>query len=161
MLKIGSRITLKCLGHVDGPRFLDGRTADGTVGLAPEANQDVSGAFWEVRGEPNAVLLRCAGHIPGPRFLDGRTADGTVGLIPAVKQDGLFDEPDPALTGARWSVLDVAPNEVIFTCLGHVHGPRFLDGRTEDGTVGLAPQTGGPFTGTRWLVEVQPAGPIK
>jgi hypothetical protein len=31
---------------------------------------------------------------------------------------------------------------------GEVQDPRFLDGRTQDGFVGMAPSTGPPFTGT-------------
>lgn len=38
-----------------------------------------------------------------------------------------------------------------FMCLGDIEGPRFLDGRTGDGTVGLAPSIDG-FSGTRWKV---------
>ncbi|MBO3459871.1 hypothetical protein G7B40_030295 [Aetokthonos hydrillicola Thurmond2011] len=39
---------------------------------------------------------------------------------------------------------------VTLKCLGDVEGPRFLDGRTREGSVGLAPGTDGVFTGTRW-----------
>jgi hypothetical protein len=31
-------------------------------------------------------------------------------------------------------------------------GPRWLDGRTADGTVGVAATTEPPFTGTKWEV---------
>ncbi|MER8188520.1 hypothetical protein [Kitasatospora sp. NPDC094015] len=44
--------------------------------------------------------------------------------------------------------------EVVLTCLGNVKGPRLLDGRTGNGTVGLAPTTEAPFTGTRWQVGI-------
>jgi hypothetical protein len=44
-------------------------------------------------------------------------------------------------------------------CLGHLEGPRFLDGRTHDGTVALAPHTNKPFTGTLWKVGVPLADP--
>jgi carbonic anhydrase len=41
-----------------------------------------------------------------------------------------------------------------FECLGDLDDSRFrfLDGRTENGSVGLAPSTDDPFTGTRWEV---------
>ena len=48
----------------------------------------------------------------------------------------------------------VATQVVYLNCLGTGggDGPRFLDGRPPDGTVGLAPATTGGFTGTRWLI---------
>jgi hypothetical protein len=39
--------------------------------------------------------------------------------------------------------------------LGNIEGPRFLDGRTGGGSVGLAARTDGPFTGTHWEVVNQ------
>ena len=47
-------------------------------------------------------------------------------------------------TGTRWLALPIQgapPNQVFLQCLGDIEGPRFLDGRTEIGTVGLAPDT--------------------
>jgi hypothetical protein len=40
--------------------------------------------------------------------------------------------------------------------MGELQGPRWLDGRTGNGTVGLAPNTNPPFTGTRWEVRLYP-----
>jgi hypothetical protein len=82
------------------------------------------------------------------RFLDGRTSDPVVqvGLAPANL------EP---FTGTRWLVRpapSASSSSVALECLGHIDGPRFLDGRTEDGTVGLASSTDEPFSGTRWEV---------
>ncbi|WP_414582282.1 hypothetical protein [Scytonema sp. PCC 10023] len=37
---------------------------------------------------------------------------------------------------------------------GNINGPRWLDGRTADGTVGLAPTKDEPFTGTKWRVNL-------
>jgi hypothetical protein len=48
-----------------------------------------------------------------------------------------------------------AGDVVTLKCLGanaDVDGFHFLDGQTMAGTVGLAPRTGGQFTGTRWKV---------
>ncbi|WP_431676082.1 hypothetical protein [Kitasatospora sp. KL5] len=39
-------------------------------------------------------------------------------------------------------------------CQGDVPGNRFLDGRTADGMVGLAPNTNPPFSGTRRQVGI-------
>ena len=41
-------------------------------------------------------------------------------------------------------------SRITLECLGTIPGNKFLDGHTKDGTVGLAPTTGGPFTGTFW-----------
>jgi hypothetical protein len=58
-------------------------------------------------------------------------------------------------TGTRWQVVqmdDSNPNIVALKCLGDIEGPRWLDGRTANGTVGLASTTEPPFTGTKWEV---------
>ena len=142
-VKIGSEIFLECQGDIPGPRFLDGRTGNRTVGLAPETGGNFTGTRWRVLdGGNGTVILECLGTVPGPRFLDGRTGNGTVGLAP--QTGGKF-------TGTRWRVLQNG-NDFFFECQGNIPGPRFLDGRTGNGTAGLAPETGGSFTGTRWRV---------
>jgi hypothetical protein len=147
VLKPGHNVLLRCLGNIPGWRYLDGRTADGTVGLASHLSPNFTGTKWRiVRAGPGVVALKCLGDIQGPRWLDGRTADGTVGLAPN------RNEP---FTGTRWQVLQVGYNNtniVILKCLGDIEGPRLLDGRTANATVGLAPTTEGPFTGTGWEV---------
>jgi hypothetical protein len=40
--------------------------------------------------------------------------------------------------------------EVLFESLGTIPGARWPDGRTANGTVGLAARFGGPFSGTVW-----------
>jgi hypothetical protein len=59
---------------------------------------------------------------------------------------------DLPFSGAHWEVIDDGPGRVMRRCLGLIDGPRFLDGRTADGTVGLAPSTDPPFSGTHWQV---------
>jgi hypothetical protein len=49
---------------------------------------------------------------------------------------------------------------VVLKCLGLAEGNRFLDGNTGSATVGLAPNTELPFTGTHWLV-VDVRGPTE
>ncbi len=69
-------------------RFLDGRTHNITVGLAPHTGTPFTGTRWEVHvwgagPDPNLVHLKCLGHIPGVRWLRGfpfRPPNGTVGL---------------------------------------------------------------------------------
>ena len=147
----GNKVSLRSLGDKPGPRFLDGRTHDGTVGLAPERREPFTGTKWQVvRAGEGIVALKCLGRIEGPRWLDGRTHDGTVGLAPTT---------DPPFTGTRWKIVQVDnhnPDIVELQCLGAIEGPRWLDGRTHNGTAGLAPTTDAPFTGTRWEVQAYP-----
>ncbi|MCC5642551.1 hypothetical protein LC607_06210 [Nostoc sp. CHAB 5824] len=49
---------------------------------------------------------------------------------------------------------NLANGRAAFECLGNIPGPKFLDGRTADGTVGLAPDTGENFSGTRWRLKI-------
>jgi hypothetical protein len=78
-----------------GPsRFLDGRTRECNVGLAPHTNEPFSGTRWKVIDLPAAgthVKLQCQGNLNNQKrngcpfgFLDGRTGvnDGGVGLRP-------------------------------------------------------------------------------
>jgi len=143
-LRPGSVVALRCLGDVEGARWLDGRTANGTAGLAPRAEPPFSGTRWEVvDAGRDAVSLRCLGDIEGARWLDGRTGDGSVGLAP---------NNQPPFTGTRWEVIDAGREAVFLRCLGDREGNRWLDGRTANGTVGLAPTNQPPFSGTRWEV---------
>ena len=102
-----------------------------------------------------ALSLQCRGSGAGPNqgtFLDGRTA-------PPNPSVGLATDTVEPFTGARWlaqPIQGAPPNQVFLQCLGDIDGSRFLDGRTQDGSVGLAPNTAGQFTGTRW--EVNDAG---
>jgi hypothetical protein len=48
LLSPRSVVKLRCLGNIDGPGFLDGHTADGTVGLAPNTRPHYSGTRWAV-----------------------------------------------------------------------------------------------------------------
>ena len=138
----GDIVALRNMGHLDGPRWLDGRTGEGTVGLAPEFGGSYTGTRWQVIEVSDGVIaLKNLGHIDGPRWLDGRTGEGTVGLAPQF---------DATFTGARWEVEEVGEGVIALKSLGHVDGPRWLDGRTEDGTVALAPDTA--ISGTQWEV---------
>jgi len=143
-LALGNSVALKCLGNIEGWRFLDGRTRNGTVGLAPTVDPPFTGTHWLVVAgpQPGQVELRCLGDAEGRRWLDGNTAINAVGLAPST---------DNPFTGTRWAVVDNGP-DTILKCLGDLEGPRFLDGRTMTRDVGLAPNTDPPFTGTHWGV---------
>ncbi len=154
VLKPGTSVALKCLGQRNGPRWLDGKTQDGTVGLAPSLTKQYSGTKWAVvRAGEGIVALKCLGFTEGNRWLDGRTAEGKVGLAPHTNKP---------FSGTRWQVIEADQNNPTFVflkCLGQVEGPRWLDGQTQYGTVGLAPKTDPPFTGTKWEVQQYPVVP--
>lgn len=139
-------VTLECLSHLSGPRFLDGRVADGSVGLAPHTGEPFSGTWWAVvRLAPNVVKFRCMTQVQGPRFLDGRPTHGEVRMRPM-----LASPP----SGEWWSFVEQADGSVTLQSLSKSTNPnhRFLDGRTQDASVGLAPHTSSPFSGTHWRV---------
>ena len=74
VLKAGNNVSLRCLGNIPGPlRYLDGRTANGTVGLAPNLTPKFTGTKWRVvRAGEGVVALKCLGEIEDPRWLDGK-----------------------------------------------------------------------------------------
>lgn len=153
-------LSLQCIGMVIGSdpgRILDGRTANGTVGLATGNVEPFTGARWLARPDPSApnnpsqIVLECLGHIAGPRFLDGRTQDGSVGLAP---------NTDPPFTGTRWQVIDAGSDQVNLRCLGtstQGKNVRFLHGNIGQGTLSLVAQAGDVSSATRWQVlDAQP-----
>jgi hypothetical protein len=103
-------VVVTCMGHVDGPRMLDGRIGDGSAGLAPHINPPFSGTRWRRRRKGDVWTLECLGEAQGPRFLDGRTLDGTVGLAPST---------EPPFTGTRWRARRVG-DDFTLECLGRL-----------------------------------------
>jgi hypothetical protein len=100
------------------------------------------------------VSLECQGTIPRPdghlfRFLDGLTETGRLQLSGTTA--GVF-------TGTHWQCSENPDGTFTFACAGAIQGARYLDGHTQDGTVGLAGDTlVPPFSGTKWRVqEVEP-----
>ncbi len=144
----GRYVYLKCLGTVPGPVWLDGRTGNGSVGLAPSTGGDYTGTRWLVTdGGSGAVVLKCLGTVPGPTFLNGITGNGSVDLAPST---------NAPYSGTRWGVEDGGSGAVILQCLGTVPGPTFLNGITGNGSVDLAPSTNAPYSGTRWSPQDVP-----
>jgi hypothetical protein len=136
-------VILTCLASGPGPKNLDGRTGNGTVGLAPHLNPPFTGTRWRRRVNGDVWTLECLGDVPGPaRFLDGRVADSSVGLAPNTR---------PPFTGTRWRARRVGEGFTLECLAARDH---FLDGRIADGSVGLAPSTQPPFTGTLWRLGV-------
>jgi hypothetical protein len=137
--------------------FLDGRTQNSTVGLAPNTNPPYTGTRWEVvRRNPGTYppswWLKCLGDIPGPPWLDGRTGNGTVGLAP---------DRSATFSGTRWEITrfvsSTAPLTYILKCLGDAPGPRMLRAypqRPPNGTVGLTDEENGTFS--LWKVTILP-----
>jgi hypothetical protein len=144
-LRAGDLVILECLGadaDKDGNRYLDGRTGDGTVGLAPTI-RGFRGTKWKVvKLDKGAFGFECQGNVEGNRWLDGRTGDGTVGLAP--KTGGRF-------TGTMWKLHDRGDGTVQLECLGAAEGPRWLDGVTGDATVQLTRDK--KRSGTFWKVN--------
>jgi hypothetical protein len=141
-LKPGDVVILECMSEKEGNRFLDGRTREGAVGLAPDTGRKFTGTKWKVVKLDNGELgFECQGDVEGNRWLDGRTGDGTVGL--AEKTGGEF-------TGAKWKMHDRGDGKVQLECLGDVDGPRWLEGVMSDGTVKLTHDK--DRSGTHWKV---------
>jgi serine/threonine protein kinase len=142
-------VILKCLGNIEGPRYLDGHTADGTIGLAPFTMPPFTGTSWELNQVPSGLYtLKCLGNIEGPRYLDVHSADRTVGLAPDI---------DPSThSGTYWELEQSSGGIYTLKCHGNIEGPRYLDGHAADGTVGLAPASGGTFTGATWRIYKSP-----
>jgi len=138
-------VALECMGNISGPRWLDGRSGNGTVGLAPRRDGPFTGTRWQVFEVDSGIYaLKCLGNVEGPRWLDGRTGNGTVGLV---------SRTDRQFSGTRWEIFEISSDVLAFKCLGDARGSRWLDGRTGNATVGLAPNTptpDGAFSGATW-----------
>jgi hypothetical protein len=143
-------------------RFLDGRTQNGTVGLAPHTNPPFTGTRWEAVQRnpgtwPPSWWLRCLGHLPGPgQWLDGRTQNGSVGLA---EHRGA---PGAPRTGTRWEITrwtaSNSPEDVIqLKCLGNLPSPEpghvWLTGYPFQGAEGSVGLSG---TGSVWKVRILP-----
>ena len=80
----------------------------------------------------------------------------------ARRQDGRRDgrigpQQEPSIHRHEMGeVVEVGPDLVNLRCLGSIEGPRWFDGRTQNGSVGLAPNTDAPFTETKWRVRSYP-----
>ena len=143
-LSDSSIITIYCLGTGPGNyKLLDGRTGDGTGGLAPDTEKRYSGIRWQVyRIGRNEYQIYCLGTGSGnSKWLDGRTGDGTVRLAPSTGE---------GYTGTRWALYKDSDYSYLY-CLGTGAGNyKWLDGRTGNGTIRLVPSIEGEYTGTRW-----------
>jgi hypothetical protein len=141
-LKAGDLVILECHSKTEGNRYLNGRTGDGTVGLAARTDGKFTGTKWKVVKLDNGELgFECQGNIDGNRWLDGRTREGTVGLA---ENTGEF-------TGTKWKVHDCGDGKIQLECMGDVEGPRWLKGVRGDATVKLTIDK--DHSGTYWKVK--------
>src|SRR5262245_17001858 len=70
-LRAGDLVILECLGEnaeTDGNRYLDGRTREGTVGLAAKTGRGFTGTRWKVvKVDKGAFGFECQGNVKGNR----------------------------------------------------------------------------------------------
>jgi hypothetical protein len=115
------------LGTVEGPRFLDGRTKDGTVGLAPANLPPFSGTFWDVvdlGGVPSEVSF----HANSIVFPDPTPVGGFAHIT--LRQDGsvtynfhFHDSGFPSFdVNSIWGVKDIANRLYTVAVSGHTAG---------------------------------------
>ena len=139
------------LGDIAGNRFLNGFTKPvpfGGVGLAPYADDTVfTGTHWQLSNITDDIYtIACAGSIDGPRYLNGNTHDGSVNLVGDTLAPFSGAMADP---GIGWrSRISCVP--------GNLPQSNFFrsDGRTIDGTVGMAPHGGEPYSGALWATQL-------
>ena len=100
----------------------------------------------------DTITLQCLSNKPGSQWLNGLTADGQVSLANAFGGD--------ANSGTWWQVaIPTGPDALSLMNLGWTRTATvWLDGRTADGSIGLAPSTAPPFTGTSWRAHLVATG---
>jgi hypothetical protein len=129
------------------------------VGMVSILNGHSGDTFWLRRTNSNGHLwtLQCLGNPPaGTQRVDQFLAGVSAGSVRIAPKNQLPDGEVPL-----WRARPVAGMINTFTLESVALrdrgvGERFLDGRTQNGSVGLAASTEPPFTGTRWEVSPQP-----
>jgi hypothetical protein len=144
-------VVLTCLGTVPGRRVLCGDVWNAGVSLAPQIGGPFSGTRWARFVEAGRWILECMAEDPRShnfyRLLAGRTHVSMVDLQKDVQNDSVRWQAHPVEGGVTLELVTG-----IYGSAQPAPGRWFLDGRTHDGTVGLAPHTDPPFTGTHWRV---------
>jgi len=98
-LENGGIYHFKCMGHIEGNRWLDGVTQENRVWLAPTTTGGYTGTNWQaIEVEPGVYHLKCLGHIEGNRWLDGVTQENRVWLAPTTTG---------GYTGTSWQAIKV------------------------------------------------------
>jgi hypothetical protein len=150
----GAIVSLRCMGDAAGVRWLDGRTQSTTIGLAPSTDGIYTGTKWQLVMIDNRIIpifaLKCLGTASGNRWLEGLPFNASFPNQPTVRL-----APNTNNAGTRWFLHPDAPTVIRLKNAGNFPlsiENLWLDGRTRDGTVGLAPSSNGVYTGTKWEV---------
>ncbi len=150
LLRDGNVISLECQGdQFTGLIWLDGRTKDGTVGLARNTDTHFTGIKWKVHVISNGVVaLENQGNIDGSRWLNGVTQPiGTVNLALKTGDSNKSTE---------WKIHIIGDEVITLENQVKIDGPRWLNGITySGGTVNLVDNTEGGNTGTKWRIKKQ------
>jgi hypothetical protein len=138
----GDVIGLYNLGALDGRRWLDGYTTSAGAGLAQDNAQPAfSGTRWRAHDAGDGTFrFECLGNVPGSAWLN--VANGAPNLAATTDRGA----------AARWQVIPDGTGNVTLRNVDAGGANVWLDGHTLDGTLGLAPQTTGGFSGTHWRV---------
>jgi hypothetical protein len=109
---------------------------------------------------PQTLLIGSAVTVR-PYVSDGSGADLYAnGVVPGSNQFAVQLQHGNQSLAQFWMVSDLQDGTVGLRCAGRVTPPyTFLDAHTGDGTVSLAPFTGGIYTGTHWALAQDPAAP--
>lgn len=144
----GDIVHIYCLGHIDGPRYLNGSTSDGVVNMSTSTEYPTTGVKWKIeRTQEGFINLRCMGHIDGVRYLNGNTIEGVVNMS---------NELVYPTTGTRWTLVRKKDGNYHIKCEGHIDGIRYLNGNTVTGEVNLSNELVFPTTGTSWRISKIP-----
>jgi hypothetical protein len=121
---------------------LDGRTVDGSVGLALTTAYPFTGTLWILINQGDYFSLECLGNVkvPSHRFLSADPRTGVVSLV-----------ADLSGANSHWKLSGNKNTGYNFEIVTH----NYLDGVTANNAVKLSPATSWPYTGTWWRVEKQ------
>lgn len=136
-------VALRCMGSGPEPnRFLAGRAGEARIHLAQSQAQEAAGTRWQIIAVGGGKVHLCMEDAPGVyRYLSGGR-DGSVRLVQSKESPG-----------ALWTIGETEEGCVYLSCMETAYKSfGFLDGRTGDASVGLAPSIHGNYTGARWRV---------
>jgi hypothetical protein len=133
-------------------KYLDGRTADLSVGIAPITLNPFGGTHWTAQELTQGIItLKLTLFQGGDRFLKGRPDTAKVELDSIADQVEFPCFWEPIIVDHQ-NDFDVW----ILRSMSIFDGPRFLDYRSADDSVGMAPFIDGVFGGTRWTLVPNP-----
>lgn len=145
LLADGQVVSLKCLGHLEGKYWLSGDAGARAVFLTAEPDDPGCQSCWRVINPDRDGVVQLA-------LLSRDSPEMVLKANPGI--DKLWvSEPDNQSPAQDWLVVLNENGSV--SLLSQVDGPaRWLNGKTVEGQVALAPQPDAYYTGAYW--EVQP-----